>query len=170
DDADAARLVAAPQLLQHLVAAAARQHEVEHHHVERLGPDGLERGRPRGRRGDPVAALGEMIRDERRDVALVVHYQNPLLAHRRSATGSRERCADDWRESIARVDSAGTMTVSAFLIFMVALLVPPRPARDQILLRVLATNDFHSAFDARVQSWSNGRPAGGAAALAGMMN
>ncbi len=44
------------------------------------------------------------------------------------------------------------------------------PRGDSILLRVLATNDFHAAFESKVQSWSNRRPAGGAAALAGMMN
>ena len=41
---------------------------------------------------------------------------------------------------------------------------------DSIRLRVLATNDFHAAMEARVAPWSNRRPVGGAAALAGMMN
>jgi len=36
---------------------------------------------------------------------------------------------------------------------------------DSTLLRILATNDFHGALDARVYGWSNGRPVGGAAAL-----
>ncbi|HEY2804519.1 MAG TPA: 5'-nucleotidase C-terminal domain-containing protein [Gemmatimonadales bacterium] len=45
-----------------------------------------------------------------------------------------------------------------------------RISRDSILLRVLATNDFHGAMEASVQPWSNRRPVGGAAALAGMMN
>ena len=60
------------------------------------------------------------------------------------------------------------MTVPSLLL--VAVLAFQYPPRDSILLRVLAINDFHGAFDAKVQSWSNGRPAGGAAALAGMMN
>ncbi len=41
--------------------------------------------------------------------------------------------------------------------------------RDSVLLRVLTTNDFHGSLAAKVQSWSNRRPVGGAAALAGMM-
>lgn len=61
------------------------------------------------------------------------------------------------------------MTVPAFLI-VVAALVPPQGTRDSIRLRVLAINDFHGALDARVAPWSNGRPVGGAAALAGMMD
>ncbi len=44
------------------------------------------------------------------------------------------------------------------------------PPGDSILLRILATNDFHAAMDSRPQPWSNRRPVGGAAALAGMMN
>ena len=42
----------------------------------------------------------------------------------------------------------------------------PRP-RQQVLLRVFTTNDFHGAVEPRVQSWSQGRPVGGAAALKG---
>jgi 2',3'-cyclic-nucleotide 2'-phosphodiesterase (5'-nucleotidase family) len=45
-----------------------------------------------------------------------------------------------------------------------------RPSADSILLRVLATNDLHGSLEARVQPWSNHRPVGGAAALAGMMD
>ena len=49
---------------------------------------------------------------------------------------------------------------------------PPavRPPRDSILLRVFAINDLHGALEARVQPWSNHRPAGGAAFLGGMMD
>jgi 2',3'-cyclic-nucleotide 2'-phosphodiesterase (5'-nucleotidase family) len=46
----------------------------------------------------------------------------------------------------------------------------PRQAGDSILLRVLTTNDFHGSLVARVQPWSNRRPVGGAAAVAGMMD
>ncbi|MBI4542912.1 MAG: 5'-nucleotidase C-terminal domain-containing protein [Gemmatimonadetes bacterium] len=49
-------------------------------------------------------------------------------------------------------------------------LVGVRPSPDSILLRVLATNDLHGALESRVESWSNNRPVGGAAALGGMMN
>ncbi|MDP3774777.1 MAG: 5'-nucleotidase C-terminal domain-containing protein, partial [Gemmatimonadales bacterium] len=45
-----------------------------------------------------------------------------------------------------------------------------RPSRDSVVLRVLMTNDFHGALLPKVQSWSNGRAVGGAAAIAGMMN
>ena len=45
-----------------------------------------------------------------------------------------------------------------------------RAAGDSILLRVLTTNDFHGSLEARVQAWSNRRPVGGAAAVAGMMD
>ena len=44
-----------------------------------------------------------------------------------------------------------------------------RSTSDSIVLRVLSTNDFHGALLPRVQSWSNGREVGGAAAIAGMM-
>ncbi len=46
----------------------------------------------------------------------------------------------------------------------------PRQPGDTILLRVLTTNDFHGALEASVPAWSNRRPVGGAAAVAGMMN
>ncbi|HXY20642.1 MAG TPA: 5'-nucleotidase C-terminal domain-containing protein [Gemmatimonadales bacterium] len=52
----------------------------------------------------------------------------------------------------------------------VLLVAQPRPSTDSILLRVLATNDFHGSLEARVQPWSNRRPVGGAAELAGMMD
>jgi 2',3'-cyclic-nucleotide 2'-phosphodiesterase (5'-nucleotidase family) len=41
---------------------------------------------------------------------------------------------------------------------------------DSIVLRVLTTNDLHGRLTARPESWSNRRPVGGAAAIAGMMN
>ncbi len=51
----------------------------------------------------------------------------------------------------------------------------PRPSAaasppDSVVLRVVTTNDFHGSLLARAQSWSNGRPVGGAAAVAGMMD
>lgn len=52
----------------------------------------------------------------------------------------------------------------------VLLLAQARAPGDSILLRVLATNDFHGSLEARVQPWSNRRPVGGAAALSGMMD
>lgn len=62
------------------------------------------------------------------------------------------------------------MTVPALLIVVTSALLQSSGARDSIRLRVLAINDFHGALDARVLSWSNRRPVGGAAALAGMMD
>ncbi|HVM42828.1 MAG TPA: 5'-nucleotidase C-terminal domain-containing protein [Gemmatimonadales bacterium] len=50
------------------------------------------------------------------------------------------------------------------------LLLQARAPADSILLRVLATNDFHGSLEAKVQAWSNRRPVGGAAAVAGMMD
>ncbi len=41
---------------------------------------------------------------------------------------------------------------------------------DTIVLRVLTTNDLHGRLTARPESWSNRRPVGGAAHIAGMMN
>jgi len=43
-------------------------------------------------------------------------------------------------------------------------------ARDSVLLRVLTTNDFHGSLETKIQPWSNRRPVGGAAAVAGMMD
>jgi 2',3'-cyclic-nucleotide 2'-phosphodiesterase (5'-nucleotidase family) len=45
-----------------------------------------------------------------------------------------------------------------------------RPAADSVLLRVLTTNDVHGSLEATVPAWSNGRPVGGVAAVAGMMD
>ncbi len=41
--------------------------------------------------------------------------------------------------------------------------------QDSIVLRVLATNDLHGRLIARPEAWSNRRPVGGVAELAGMM-
>ncbi len=46
----------------------------------------------------------------------------------------------------------------------------PRTPADSIILRVLAISDFHGALLPRVQSWSKGRLAGGAAALKARMD
>ena len=52
--------------------------------------------------------------------------------------------------------------------------IPSRPLpvgpRDSVLLRVLATADLHGALLPKVREASGGRPSGGAAALAGMMD
>jgi 2',3'-cyclic-nucleotide 2'-phosphodiesterase (5'-nucleotidase family) len=45
-----------------------------------------------------------------------------------------------------------------------------RGAPDSVLLRVLVTNDVHGALEAAVPAWSNHRPVGGLAAVAGMMD
>ena len=41
----------------------------------------------------------------------------------------------------------------------------PSPARDSVVLRVLATNDFHGSLEPRTPSWSEGRAVGRAPAL-----
>ncbi len=46
----------------------------------------------------------------------------------------------------------------------------PAPARDTVLLRIVALNDFHGALLPEVRSWSQGRPAGGIAALKRVMD
>ena len=58
-----------------------------------------------------------------------------------------------------------SVAASAFVLLLQA-----RAPADSILLRVLATNDFHGSLEAKVQAWSNRRPVGGAPALAGMMD
>ena len=45
-----------------------------------------------------------------------------------------------------------------------------RAPGDSILLRVLTTNDVHGSIEAQVWPWSNHRPVGGLAAVAGMMD
>ena len=60
--------------------------------------------------------------------------------------------------------------LSAVVAGAVLLSAQARPADDSILLRVLTTNDFHGSLETKVLSWSNRRPVGGAAAVAGMMN
>jgi len=47
---------------------------------------------------------------------------------------------------------------------------PARAPGDSIVLRVFATNDIHGHLESRPEAWSNRRPVGGAAALAGMMD
>jgi 5'-nucleotidase len=51
----------------------------------------------------------------------------------------------------------------------VLVLAQARAPGDSILLRVLVTNDVHGSLEATVQAWSNHRPVGGLAAVAGMM-
>ena len=62
------------------------------------------------------------------------------------------------------------MSLVAPLTGLLLTVVPACQSPDSILLRVLTTNDFHGALLPRVQSWSNGREVGGAAAIAGMMD
>ncbi len=62
------------------------------------------------------------------------------------------------------------LLLPALLAGAVSLAAQARSGGDSILLRVLTINDFHGALETSVPSWSNGRPVGGAAAVAGMMN
>lgn len=57
----------------------------------------------------------------------------------------------------------------AFAFLTLLQVAAPAP-RDSIALRVLTTNDLHGRLSPRPESWSNQRPVGGAAAVAGMMN
>jgi len=56
-----------------------------------------------------------------------------------------------------------------FAAYALLLLAQARLPGDSILLRVLTTNDVHGSLEATVQPWSNHRPVGGVAAVAGMM-
>lgn len=56
-----------------------------------------------------------------------------------------------------------------FAAFALLLAAQARAPGDSILLRVLTTNDVHGTLEAEVQPWSNHRPVGGVAAVAGMM-
>ena len=60
----------------------------------------------------------------------------------------------------------------ALLSTIIAVLVAGQApaAGDSVVLRVLTTNDFHGALQAKVLAWSNQRPVGGAAYVAGMMD
>ena len=75
---DVARRRGVAQLLEHVVARRARQHEVEH---DERGPF-LSRGRQRvgsgGGSGNPIARFDEMVRDQRDDVRLIVDDENAL--------------------------------------------------------------------------------------------
>lgn len=59
--------------------------------------------------------------------------------------------------------------LSTFVAGAMLVAAQARAAGDSILLRVLTTNDVHGALQADVQPWSNHRPVGGVAAVAGMM-
>ena len=61
------------------------------------------------------------------------------------------------------------MPILSVVAGAVLLVAQARPSGDSILLRVLATNDVHGSLEASVQAWSNRRPVGGFAAVAGMM-
>ena len=93
DDAHVAGLLPLPQLGQHVVARDAGQHQVEDDDVGPLLPRGPERVGAVGRRGDPEARLGEVIRHQRRDVGLVVHHEDAVrhAASWRGASSSTSR-------------------------------------------------------------------------------
>jgi 2',3'-cyclic-nucleotide 2'-phosphodiesterase (5'-nucleotidase family) len=77
--------------------------------------------------------------------------------------------AEDIRDLLAdEISRRGTIRSADYFVpsWRIRGLAP----RDSILLRVFATNDMHGALDAKVAPWSNGRPVGGVANIAGMMN
>ena len=75
---DIARLITPPQLGENLEAGVPRQHQVQHDEVGTLFARGAQRvGAGAGGR-DAIAFFRQMIRDERRDVRLVVHYEDAM--------------------------------------------------------------------------------------------
>ena len=88
DDAQVLRFLAATQLGEHVVARDAGQHQIEHDQVGPLLPRRAQRVAPVRRRDHPVAGLGEVVGDERRDVGLVVDHEDAValrLGHRSRA-------------------------------------------------------------------------------------
>ncbi len=73
-----ARFVAAPQLGEDLEPGVPRQHQVEYDQVGAFLPCGAQCvGTGAGGR-DAIAFLGQVIRNERRDIGLVVHDENAM--------------------------------------------------------------------------------------------
>jgi 2',3'-cyclic-nucleotide 2'-phosphodiesterase/3'-nucleotidase/5'-nucleotidase len=53
---------------------------------------------------------------------------------------------------------------------VLAVFSPPPPARDTVLVRILATNDVHGTLEPSTPDWSGGRPVGGAAVTKARMD
>ena len=127
----------------------------------------------------PVGQRLRTLRVRGRDVAETDSFTLALNNYRQQGGGGyamlvRAPVVYDRNESIrdllaAVVQQQGTIRPEDYFTRSWSL-TGVRPSRDSIMLRVLTTNDVHGALIPKVQSWSNGRMVGGAAALAGTMN
>ncbi len=75
---DVARGIGTAELLQHVIAGDARQHEIENDQGRSIASRDLERLRPRAGRGHPITTFGEMVCNEGNDVCLVVDDEDAL--------------------------------------------------------------------------------------------
>ncbi|MEK6768491.1 MAG: 5'-nucleotidase C-terminal domain-containing protein [Gemmatimonadota bacterium] len=127
----------------------------------------------------PVGQRVRILRVNGRDVADTDSFTLALNNYRQQGGGgfpmiARAPVVYDRNESIrdllaAAVQRQGTIRPEDYFTRNWSL-TGVRPSRDSVVLRVLMTNDVHGALLPKVQSWSVGRPVGGAAAIAGMMN
>jgi len=132
----------------------------------------LDLTRPVGQRVVQLMVGGRDVRDGDAFTLAVNNYRAQggggyaMLAHAPVVYDRGEDIRDLLAEEIAR---RGTIRAADYFVpsWRIRGLVPQR---DSILLRVFATNDVHGALDAKVAPWSNGRPVGGVANIAGMMN
>ncbi len=76
--ADVARLVATAQLREHLESGVPRQHEIEDDQIGPFLTGRPQRVRARPGGGDAIAVLCKVIRDERRDIGLVVYDEDAM--------------------------------------------------------------------------------------------
>ena len=83
---DVSRSFLGADVLQHVEAAHAGQHQVQYQQRRPLGARDRERVGAVGRRRDTIIRLCEMIRDQRNDVRLIIDNENALL-HVRGWTG-----------------------------------------------------------------------------------
>jgi len=77
-DAHVASFIVSPQLREHLESRVTRQHEIQHHEIGALFARRAQCIGAGAGGGDAVAFFGEMIRDQRRNVGLVVHDENTV--------------------------------------------------------------------------------------------
>ena len=108
---DIARCIVGSQLLEHVVAGHAGEHQVEHDQNRVLLPRLCDRVRAAGRRRNAVPGLYEVERHEGRNIRLVVHDEQSFT------TGGRERHADRPRRRC---------WIFATIISMAMVLCPPR--------------------------------------------
>ena len=76
--ADVARLVAAPQLGEDFEAGVSRQHQIEDDEIGAFFAGRAQRVRARAGGGNAIAVFSKVIRNESRDIGLVVHDENAM--------------------------------------------------------------------------------------------